>query len=390
MRNSKSYGDGIPFVVWAVFWLLGGVIPIVLTGYDVLHPFIDRVVGRDFTNLWTAGKLVWAGRAACAFDVNCFRIAEYNYVNLLGLQNYSYPPPALFVAAPFALLPYYGALALWTVIGIAFFVWCARPYLPKEFPPLLAAFTSAGAFNIWNGHYGFLLGGLWLLFYRDLERKPTYSGIFAGLLTLKPHLGLMIAASIFRRRRAVIVAVLTVVALFAASLVAFGPDPWNWFVFATTTTQDQILTRTSHEFYFRMMPSAYVGFGRANVGFAAQVVFATAATGLLVRYRRWDAFSAATATFLIVPYVFNYDMTVACLGFAILLFERWGSLGKTDRGWLVLAFFSPELTYYAGFLVPPILLATLNLQLKAAPESAVSAKMRSPEVGSLAGDAAAT
>jgi hypothetical protein len=218
--------------------------------------------------------------------------------------------------------------------------------------------------------------------------------VFAGLLTLKPHLGLMIAASIVRKPRAIIAAVLTVVVLVAVSVAAFGPAPWNSFFFATTATQGHILTRTSHEFYFRLMPSAYVGFGRSYAGLVAQIIFAAAAVWLLVRYKRWDAFSAATATFLIVPYVFNYDMTVACLGFALILFERWSSLDRVERGWLVLAFFSPELVYYAGFLVPPILLATLNLQLKLGQAAAVPVEPKSlqpqPATHSLPADMAAT
>src|SRR5690349_552660 len=155
VRSSTKVGDGIPFVVWALMWLLGGVVALVLIAYDILLPHIDRMIGRDFTNLWVAGKLVWAGDAGCIFDVNCFRIAEYDHLHLLALQNYSYPPTALFIAAPFALIPYYVALAVWTIAGMAFFIWCAKPHLPNGFSPVLAALTSAATINIWNGHYGF-------------------------------------------------------------------------------------------------------------------------------------------------------------------------------------------------------------------------------------------
>jgi ABC-type multidrug transport system fused ATPase/permease subunit len=367
LATSEKFGDGIPFVIWALIWLLGGVMAIVLSGYDILHPFIDRLPGRDFTNLWTAGKLVWSGQAGCAFDVNCFRLAEFDYLHLLGLQNYSYPPSALFVAAPFALLPYPIALAIWTVAGIYFFVRCAKPYLPKGFPAPLAAFTPAATINIWNGHYGFLLGGLWLLFFQSLEKQPNRAGLFAGLLTLKPHLGLMIATTVMRKRQALIAAMLTVAVLFLASVVAFGAAPWIGFIFGTTATQHEILTRTSQEFYFRMMPSAYVAFGRGNSGLIAQIASAVGAVAFLIRYRTWDAFSAATATFLIIPYAFNYDMTVACLGFVILLYARWGALTLFERAILILAFLSPEITFYAPWIIPPVLLVVLNIQLR--PES---------------------
>jgi hypothetical protein len=392
--NSETFGDGIPFVAWVLLWLLGAVMAITLTGIDVVFPVIDRMIGRDFTNLWIGGKLALAGHASCAFDVNCFRLDMYRELGLLGLQNYSYPPMVLLLDAPFALLPYYWALALWTALGIAFFVWCARPFLPKGFPPILVALTPAATINIWNGHYGFLLGGLWLLTFRDIETKPARAGIFAGLLTFKPHLGLMIAATVVRRRWALLAAIAAVVVLVVVSSLVLGPWTWGDFFTGTTAEQTHVLTRSSSEFYFRMMPSAYVGYGKGIIGVTAQILFALAAIALLARSGKWDAFSASTATFLIVPYAFNYDMTVACLGFVLLLFERWSSLSRVERGVIALAFFSPELTYYAGFAVPPILLAALYLQLKGAPVTVQSARAADqqpqPATPSLPADMAAT
>lgn len=362
--SKQTFGNGIPFVAWMLLWLLGGVVALVSLADDLLIPGINHMIGRDFTNLWVAGKLIWAGTPGCAFDVNCFRLAMYRNLDVLALQNYSYPPPALFIAAPFALVPYYVALATWTVFGVLFFIWCARPFLPKGFPPLLAVLTPAATINIWNGHYAFLLGGLWLLCFRNLERQPKRAGIFAGLLTLKPHLGVMIAATMLRNWRALAAAVLATLALVILSGLIFGPEPWSGFLFGTTAEQQEILTRSSAEFYFRMMPSAYVAFGKGFPGIIAQVISAAGAIVLLARSRKWNAFSAATATFLIVPYAFNYDMTVACLGFAIALYVRWSSMRWFERAIFIVAFVSPELTYFVPFIVPPALIGALYLQLR--------------------------
>jgi alpha-1,2-mannosyltransferase len=365
--GSASVADGankIPFVLWNVMWLLGGVVALVSLTYDVIRSNLDHMPGRDFTNLWTAGKLVWKGEAACAFDPDCFRLALIDNLHMPSLQNYSYPPHALFLAAPFALMPYYVALGLWSILGVVFFNYAAKPYLPKGFPPLLAAFTPAGTINLWNGHYGFVLGGLWLLFFHHAERRPRLAGVLAGLLTFKPHLGIMIAATMLRRRATLVAAFATCIALVVISSIAFGVGPWADFLFGTSLAQHQILTRQSTEFYFRMMPTAYVTFGKGNIGTVAQLVCALVAIALLGRRGRWDAFSASTATFLIIPDAFNYDMTVAGLGFVILLFQRWETLPWWCRVSLVLAFFTPELTYFAAQLVPPILISALYVQLK--------------------------
>jgi hypothetical protein len=363
-RRGKSSGHKIPFVLWVSVWGLGLVIALVSIGADVLVPGANRIIGRDFVNLWTAGHLVRSGQAQCVYDVHCFRSAIHEVLGLVTSQNYSYPPQALLLAAPLAVLPYYMALAAWTLGGIAFFSWCAKPYLPKGFRTYLAALTPAAAINTWSGQFGFLLGGLWLLCFRMIDQRPKRSGVLAGLLTFKPHLGIMIAVTLIRDRRAVAAALLTTLALVILSVAAFGLEPWTRFLFDTTRQQQTILTSPNPTFYFQMMPSAYVAYGKGAIGIVTQVFFGGAAVILLARSGRWDAFSASTATVLLVPYVFNYDMTVANLGFATILYGRWSELTWYDRSVFILAFLSPELTYFADFLAPPALLGALILQLR--------------------------
>ena len=179
-----------PFVYWTCLWLSGLAVVLVATAYDVLAPDLGTPPGRDFSNLYTAGKLALAGDAYRAFDLNTFRLALREFVGGLTLQNYSYPPHALFIAAPFALLPYGASFALWSALSLAFFYWAAKPYV--RFAPILSILTPAAALNVWNGHYGLLLGGLWLLFFRNSDRRPIVAGLVASLMTFKPHMGLFI------------------------------------------------------------------------------------------------------------------------------------------------------------------------------------------------------
>lgn len=243
-----------------------------------------------------------------------------------------------------------------------FFSACARPFLPPGFAPYLAAFTTAGWLNIWNGHYGFLLGGLWLLFFRWFDERPCSAGAIAGLLTFKPHLGVMIAATAVRSRAVFFTAILTTAALVAVSALVFGADSWRLFLFETTAVQADILALPA--FYTKMMPSPYIAFGRGLAGTLMQLVFASLTIAILWRCRKWDAFSAATATFLILPYAFNYDMTVVCLGFAILLYSHWGELSWLQRSGLMLAFLSPQLTFFLPQIVPFALLYAFAVQMR--------------------------
>ena len=56
----------------------------------------------------------------------------------------------------------------------------------------LAVLTPAALMNIWAGHYGFLVGALFLLGWERLDRRPWQAGLFFGLMLIKPHLAILI------------------------------------------------------------------------------------------------------------------------------------------------------------------------------------------------------
>lgn len=365
----------IPFVTWASLWLAGGAFALVLVARDLIGTGISYRLGRDFANLWIAGKLALDGRGDWAFDLDTFRLGFFRYLDMpTSLQIYSYPPHALLLDAPFALLPYYVSLALWSVLGVAFLAWAAKPYLPRGFPPLLAALTPAGCMNLWNGSFGLLLGGLWLLFFRWFDSRPTRAGAVAAMMTIKPHLGLAIALTALTRRRAFVSAAIGTVALVLLSTLVFGPATWGAFFFHTTVVQGQLLNSYGDDFYFRMMPSAYVTWQRGALALAAQLAVVVATVVLLWTYRRWDAFIAATATVLVIPYVFGYDMTVVCLGAIILLCRYWDALELGQKLVLGAAFLSPNLTFIwpIAWATPFVLLGLLVVQLQFAGREALA------------------
>ena len=106
-----------------------------------------------------------------------------------------------------------------------------------------------------------------------------------------------------------------------------------------------------------MMPTPLVGYGLAG-----HLIFAAAA--LLLLSRNFNVFTAATATFLVLPYAFHYDMTVANLGFAMLIFTRWEAMKLPEKLAACLGFLAPEFTTFGTWFVPPILLAGLYVQVR--------------------------
>lgn len=336
---------------WWLLWLAAPLIIALRMNFD--GPIADWLARKDFVNLWVAGRLAWSGDIQAIFDPASFQQASSA---LLGrtytTNNYSYPPHALFVALPFALLPYAGAYLAWTVAGAAFFTWAVRRTCPPRFPWLLAALTPAGLINILWGHYGFLYGGLWLLAFQP----STRAGLAAAALTFKPHLGLLVVPAMLQDRRRLAIAVLGTLLLALASWLAFGAGAWRAFFTDTFAFQAGLIEPARRDALMFLQVSPVISYGWLGWLYCALI-------GGWMAARRFNVWTAATATFLLAPYAFHYDMTVASLGFALVLMEG-RSMPIWQRVVCVLGFLSPAIVLFGNFLAPPILLIGLWVQTR--------------------------
>jgi hypothetical protein len=75
-------------------------------------------------------------------------------------------------------------------------------------------------------------------------------------------------------------------------------------------------------------------------------------------------FTAATASFLVSPYAFHYDMPVASLGFGLLVFGHWREMPIGHRIPVALGFLSPVIAMIGAWWMPPLLLWSLWTQIK--------------------------
>ena len=108
----------------------------------------------------------------------------------------------------------------------------------------------------------------------------------------------------------------------ALSAIIFGPDAWQAWLTEGAAHQVGYLAKTPFDsWYLKELTTPYLGYGLAG-----WIFFAAAAISLLIRH--FGVFSAATASFLISPYGFHYNMTVVCLGFGNSSFS---ALAKSRR-----------------------------------------------------------
>ncbi|HEY5722282.1 MAG TPA: glycosyltransferase family 87 protein [Allosphingosinicella sp.] len=370
--------------LWAAAWFAAACIAILIFWLDLertdwagdLSIAHQALWGRDFVNVYTSGSLVLNDRLDILYDIEAYRAYQLELFDQgLKHHNYSYPPVTLLYTWLLALPPYPAALALWLGGTGAFFVWAARPYLRGAgLPAWVAILAPASIVNAWAGHYGFLIGGLWLAAFHFLPRRPVLAGILIGCMIVKPHLAILAPIVLLYRRewRAFAAAACTVILLSGLSILFFGPDLWTIYLTETAMVQAAMVDDV-RTFFIRMMPTimpslALAGAGAA-VSAAVQVVVALSAIGLLLWRMPKDSEEAglatATATFLVLPYAFNYDMTVAGLA-GLLVLQRsrsGGSIAFTLAA--AFAFLVPMSVMYFGLVDIPVGPPALIFQLLA-------------------------
>lgn len=368
-----------PFDAWTAAWMLVATIAFFLLFRDIaLTRFagdlsLDGIAlwGRDFVNVYTAGSLVIADRLNILYDIGAYQAYQARlFAADLRFHNYSYPPVTLLYAPLFAALPYPVALAAWLGGTGAFFAWAARPYLAGAgLPTWLALALPASLVNAWAGHYGFLVGGLWLAAWNVLDRRPLGAGVLIGLMIVKPHMALLAPFVLLRRRAwgTIAAAAATSAGLVALSVLVFGLEPWR--VYLTQTAMLQIsLIDDADSMFIRMMPtispSMVLLTGSNAVATALQVAGGAVAAALLwwrlPADDREAGLATATATFLVLPYAFAYDMTAVCVA-SVILFRR--SMASDPQ-------MSSEPLYAmlaAAMFVTPITLLFLNPHWPVAP-----------------------
>lgn len=367
---------------------------------DSYRALFGGKIGGDFTNVWTAARLVLSGDISALFDLAAYRTEQ---VQLFGadfpMHNWSYPPHLLLFVWPLGALPYEVALAAWTIGTLGLYLAAAWRWLPADGRPLmlfLLALAPASVLNIAVGQTGFLTGALLFQGLWWIDRRPVAAGLCFALLTVKPQLGLLVPFVVLAggHWRVLFSTIAGALVLALVSLLAFGPESWMSYLTETAAQQRWIL-ENGEGIFTLMMPTVFMsarllGF-EPTVGYALQSCVALAvgaAIFALWRDRTWRP-SAGLAVLLgavlVSPYAFNYDMTVSGLAALLVALGLTGDQGRDrlGRNLMFAVWFAPLLVFplnAAGVPLVPIVLASALawLIVSKAPFASKNAHPRSP------------
>ena len=365
VRRARNYSTLlIAAYVFAIAWAL--------TGAGASDPN-GKPIGTDFVSFWTVSFALLHGDAASLYQPEKLAALEQAVtVSTPLFFAWSYPPIALLVVAPLALLPYLWSLAAWLLFGLAFYLQALWRILPQRLTLWVGLAFPAVFLTLGHGQNALLSAGLVGTGLALVTVQPVIAGIALGALAFKPQLGLLVPLALAAggHWRAFAAAAATVVLLVATTVALYGIETWRAF-FAVLPFSRAMLEQGLVPFFKFQSIFAAARLDGASVGlaYALQAAGSVAAAAVTCWVWRRPADQAVKnavlilASLLATPFILDYDLTLLALAIAWLAdAQRDGAL-PWERTALAIAFFLPlfarPLADFTGIPATPLVAAAL-------------------------------
>lgn len=323
-RRTRFYGLGVAVAyALSLAWRL-------VHGQWVILPD-GRLRCIDFGWMWLSGKFAVSGEAAKIFDYSTFSAAQlalFGDNNCPFITPYVYPPTYLFVTYFLGFMPYLTAFAAWILATLFLYGTAVYTIIPRRAAVIAAMCPFCVAVNADFGHNGFITAALIGFSLAFLERRPWLSGIFLGLLSYKPHIGVLFPLALLasRNSRALASATLAAVILAVGAAFAFGSEGWVSFLHTlldrqSTLSPDSAVPLALHSVFglLRWVETS----GRVSWG-GHMIVAAIVALTVCVIWARPIPFSLKAAVLcigsaMVPPYILYYDLCILTIAVAFLV-----------------------------------------------------------------------
>lgn len=298
------------------------------------------VFGSDFMNMWHYGKAAFAEVPGAWYDSAVYNAHLETHIADYPNQLWSYPPHVMLLAAPFGLMGYKTALAVFCALSALCYHFATRDIF-KTVPSRLALWIMPTiALTLVAGQLSVLLAAAFIVIYRTMDSRPWAAGLLIALMTVKPQIGFIFPIFLLATGRYKVFGFAAVfsVAFIGLSIALYGIGLWETFLSTRVGEQMELLLYI-HPMTRGWMPSVAVnagiaGFGPTGMGII-HMAAALTALGFMVwgvrktqdKFLQYALFLAVS--FVATPYLMIYD-TVILSWVALMLIMFYGTSRK-DR-----------------------------------------------------------
>ena len=340
---------------------------------------LGNAVNTDFTAFYAAAELARQGRSREVYDIDALHRAHEEVRGIAIHRKYAwaYPPTMLLLLLPLASMPLVVAMWTWLIGTTAVVCLAAYRVVPSALTPLVVVLYPGLATSWFTGPTGTFSAAVAMLGLALLDRAPYVAGSVLGLLSVKPHLAVLIPLCLLAsgRRQALVACVCAAAAMMVASVAVFGIGPWMDLRLALPRHMDYLATEQG---VWMRMPTPFVAIrhatGSATLAWWGQLATTALCLGgcIWVWRRNRDGYARALALCasipLVAPYAYDYDTSVliAPLIYGIRNVLDAPSAGAHEAGTLVLLWVLPFAIWLGsaalGQQIGPLLLAILLME----------------------------
>jgi alpha-1,2-mannosyltransferase len=306
-----------------------GVLAWLLLGHGNFDPG-GRPVGTDFVSFWTVSWALLHGEVQAVYSATALPSLEQRLIGPdTPFYAWFYPPVALLIVYPLALVPYLWALALWLIAGLTAYLAALWRILPQTLTIAAGLAFPAVFLTITHGQNALISASILTWGLLLLNERPVVAGIVIACLSFKPQLAVLVPVALVAggHWRAIAAAAFTCFGLVLVATLLFGSGIWQSFV-AVTSLAGDVLDQGLVPYY--KMQSVYAAVrllgGGATLAYAAQGLAALGAAAFLVWTWRQPSdrglqnAALMAAVPLATPFLLDYDLV--CLAPAILWIAR--------------------------------------------------------------------
>jgi hypothetical protein len=361
-------------IIYAVLWL------------QMITSPAERT-GADFIAFYAAGRILQTGQLSAVYIPSEQRAIEESVLGfsipLEDLNPFVHPPFILPVLALIALLPYVWAFNVWALLLLGIYLVCASllvriiPGTKKDKILFAGMVLFYPAFvSLLNGQDTALLllgAAIWL--YGLSKGEDGWAGVGLGLMTIRPHIALLLAIPfIFRRQRVWWAFVGTAAVLVVFSVILIQTDGTGNFLRMLTISgsgEGYKINEFAMVNLIGLLRRLVPEFSSASTRLVGWIAYACAIIVLCVLWVRSRALDerhfglAVILSLFFAPHLHYHDLTLLLIPIAcVMLFvarKGWGDLKTTAHLPLAVSLFLllgglvPVLKYNLPYLVMVIL-----------------------------------